>query len=78
MSSVGYAMATVAASANALTVYLQPSAYELAGVQVQGESLDPRRIMKKVLAALPRNYETGHYSAELYTHRQTTNFDTLA
>lgn len=78
VSSVGYATATVAAAANGLTVYLQPSAYELAGVQVQGESLDPRQIMKKVLAALPRNYETGHYSAELYTHRQTTNYDSLA
>ncbi|WP_460503388.1 hypothetical protein, partial [Hymenobacter agri] len=77
-SSVGYATATAAASAGGLTVYLRPSAYELAGVQVQGESLDPRKIMKKVLAALPKNYETEHYSAELYTHRQTTNFDTLA
>ena len=78
VSSVGYATATVAAAAAGLTVYLRPSAYELAGVQVQGESLDPRKIMKKVLAALPRNYETGNYSAELYTHRQTTNYDTLS
>jgi erythromycin esterase-like protein len=78
VSSVGYATATVAAATGGLTVRLQPSAYELAGVQVQGESLDPRKIMKKVLAALPRNYETGDYSAELYTHRQTTNFDTLS
>ena len=77
-SSVGYATTTVAPSATGLTVYLQSLAYELAGVQVQGESLDPRKIMKKVLEALPRNYETGNYSSELYTHRQTTNFDTLA
>ncbi|MCI1190142.1 erythromycin esterase family protein [Hymenobacter sp. DH14] len=78
VSSVGYATATVPAAAGGLTVRLQPSAYELAGVQVRGESLDPRKIMKKVLAALPRNYETGHYSAEVYTQRQTTNYDTLA
>ena len=78
VSSVGYATATVPAAAGGLTVYLRPSAYELAGVQVQGESLDPRKIMKKVLAALPKNYETGNYSAEVYTHRQTTNFDTLS
>lgn len=78
VSSVGYATVTVAVAGSGLTVYLQPSAYELAGVQVQGESLDPRQIMKKVLSALPRNYETGHYSAELYTHRQTTNYDSLA
>jgi erythromycin esterase-like protein len=78
VSSVGYATATVAPSATGLTVSLRPSAYELVGVQVQGESLDPRRIMKKVLAALPKNYEVGDYSAELYTHRQTTNYDTLS
>ena len=54
VSSVGYATAIIPLSATGLTVYLRPSAYELAGRQVQGESLDPRRIMKKVLAALPK------------------------
>lgn len=80
VSSVGYATATVpvGAATGQVTVRLQPSAYELAGVQVRGESLDPRKIMKKVLAALPRNYETGNHSAEIYTQRQTTNYDTLA
>jgi hypothetical protein len=34
--------------------------------------------MKKVLAALPKNYELQYHSAEVYTHRQTTNFDTLS
>jgi erythromycin esterase-like protein len=77
ISSVGYATATVATAA-AVTVRLAPSAYELQGVQVRGESLDPRKIMKKVLAALPRNYEQEDYSSEIYTHRQTTNFDTLS
>ncbi|MDO7854492.1 erythromycin esterase family protein [Hymenobacter convexus] len=77
ISSVGYATATVAAAAE-VTVRLAPATYELQGVQVRGESLDPRRIMKKVLAALPRNYEQEDYSSEIYTHRQTTNFDTLS
>ena len=80
ISSVGYATASVRPDAGGvpLTVRLVPAAYELQGVQVRGESLDPRKIMKKVLAALPKNYETGNYSAEVYTDRQTTNFDTLA
>ncbi|MBH8570539.1 erythromycin esterase family protein [Microvirga sp. STS02] len=77
VSSVGYATATVAASAAPLTVRLAPAAYELAGVQVRGESLDPRKIMKKVLAALPKNYEQADYVAEVYTHRRLSNFDTL-
>jgi erythromycin esterase-like protein len=77
ISSVGYTTATVA-PASSVTVRLAPAAYELQGVQVQGESLDPRKIMKKVLAALPKNYEQQDYSSEVYTHRQTTNFDTLS
>jgi len=80
VSSVGYATATLAppAAGALLTVRLAPAAYELQGVQVRGESLDPRRIMKKVLAALPQNYEQQDYSAEVYTHRRSTNFDTLS
>jgi len=77
ISSVGYATAMVAATTS-VTVRLVPAAYELQGVQVRGESLDPRKIMKKVLAALPQNYEQDDYSSEVYTHRQTTNFDTLS
>ena len=77
VSSVGYATATVAATAAPLAVRLRPAAYELAGVQVRGESLDPRKIMKKVLAALPKNYEQADYMAEAYAHRRLTNFDTL-
>lgn len=80
VSSVGYATATLAppAAGTLLTVRLAPAAYALQSVQVRGESLDPRRIMKKVLAALPQNYEQQDYSAEVYTHRRTTNFDTLS
>lgn len=80
ISSVGYATVSMMPQSNGapLTVRLVPAAYELQGVQVQGESLDPRKIMKKVLAALPRNYEQEDYSSEIYTHRQTTNFDTLS
>ena len=78
VSSVGYTVATLMApAAGPLTVRLAPAAYELAGVQVHGESLDPRKIMKKVLAALPQNYEQDDYVAEVYTHRRLSNFDTL-
>ena len=59
ISSVGYATVSVMPKSDgtSLTVRLVPAAYELQGVQVRGESLDPRKIMKKVLAALPTNYE---------------------
>ncbi|WP_375416970.1 erythromycin esterase family protein [uncultured Hymenobacter sp.] len=79
VSSVGYAPARVAAPAPGapLTVRLVPAAYELQSVQVRGESLDPRRIMKKVVAAIGQNYEQQDYMAEVYTHRQTSNFDTV-
>ena len=77
MSSVGYAPAEATATAAPLTVRLKPAAYELQDVQVRGESLDPRKIMKKLLAALPANYERDDYLAEVYTHRRLTNFDTL-
>ena len=79
ISSVGYATASVKPDAGGapLTVRLVPAAYELADVQVRGESQDPRKIMKKVLAALPTNYEQQDYTAEVYTHRRLINFDTL-
>ena len=79
ISSVGYATASVRSDAGGapLTVRLVPAAYELADVQVRGESLDPRKIMKKVLAALPTNYEQEDYAAEVYTHRRLLSFDTL-
>ena len=77
VSSVGYAATTVAATAAPLTVRLQPAAYELQDVQVRGESLDPRKIMKKVLAALPQNYDQGDYATEVYTYRRLSNFDSL-
>ena len=79
ISSVGYSTVSVKPDAGGvpLTVRLVPAAYELQGVQVRGESLDPRKIMKKVLAALPTNYEQQDYVAEVYTHRRLSNFDTL-
>ena len=79
ISSVGYATASVKPTAGGtpLTVRLVPTAYELQDVQVRSESLDPRKIMKKVLAALPKNYEQADYMAEAYAHRRLTNFDTL-
>ena len=78
ISSVGYATAAVAATAAPLTVRLVPTATELSDVQVQGESLDPRKIMQKVVAALPANYEPNDYAAAVYTHRRISNFDTLS
>ena len=77
ISSVGYLTANLVAAAAPLTVRLVPAAYKLQAVQVRGESLDPRKIMKKVLAALPANYEAGEYAAEVYTHRRVSNLDTL-
>ena len=77
VSSVGYGTVLVPATAAPLTVRLPPAAYELQSVEVRGESLDPRKIMKKVLAALPKNYDQGDYMAEAYAHRRLTNFDTL-
>lgn len=77
VSSVGYATAEVTATAAPLTVRLKPAAYELKAVQIRGESLDPRKIMEKVLAALPKNYEQADYMAEAYAHRRLTNFDSL-
>ena len=78
VSSVGYAETTVMATTAPLTVQLRPAAYELQSVEVRGESLDPRKIMKKVLAALPTNYDQGDYTTEVYTYRRTSNFDSLS
>ena len=78
VSSVGYAETTVMATAAPLTVRLRAAAYELQSVEVRGESLDPRKIMKKVLAALPTNYDQGDYTTEVYTYRRISNFDSLA
>jgi erythromycin esterase-like protein len=78
VSSVGYAEATITATDAPLTVRLQPAAYELQSVEVRGESLDPRKIMKKVLAARPTNYDQGDYATEVYTYRRVSNFDSLA
>ena len=78
VSSVGYAETTVMATTAPLTVRLWPAAYELQSVEVRGESLDPRKIMKKVLAALPKNYDQGDYATEVYTYRRTSNFDSLS
>ncbi|GAA4031575.1 hypothetical protein GCM10022409_14760 [Hymenobacter glaciei] len=78
VSSVGYAAIMVTATTAPLTVRLAPAAYELQGVQVRGESLDPRKIMKKVLAALPKNYDQGDYLSEVYTYRRMSNFDSLS
>lgn len=79
ISSVGYATTSARPDTGGalLTVRLVPAAYELQGVQVQGESLDPRKIMKKVLAALPKNYEQQDYTSEVYTRRRLLSFDTL-
>ncbi len=78
VSSVGYAETTVVTTPAPLTVRLRPAAYELQSVEVRGESLDPRKIMKKVLAAQPKNYDQGDYTSEVYTYRRVSNFDSLS
>ncbi|GAA3923744.1 erythromycin esterase family protein [Hymenobacter algoricola] len=77
VSSVGYGMVNVAVAAGPLAVVLTPQAYALGDVRVSGESLNPRKIMKRVLAAAPANYEQNDYVAQVYTRRQISNFDTL-
>ncbi|SHJ70671.1 Erythromycin esterase homolog [Hymenobacter daecheongensis DSM 21074] len=77
VSSMGYGAATAAVGPQPLAVALEPQAYALGDVRVSGESLNPRKIMKKVLAAAPANYEQNDYLAQVYTRRQLSNFDTL-
>ncbi len=60
-----------------LTVLLPPQAYALAEVTVKGESLDPRKIMARVIKQLPRNYTQQDYNADVYARGSSTNFDSL-
>ena len=60
-----------------LTVLLPPQAYTLAEVTVKGESLDPRKIMARVIQRLPRNYTQQNYNADVYARGSSTNFDSL-
>ncbi|UOQ72609.1 carboxypeptidase-like regulatory domain-containing protein [Hymenobacter cellulosilyticus] len=78
VSSIGYEPVTLAArSAAPLAVHLVPAAFALADVRVSAQSQDPRRIMKKVIGAAATNYERQDYTAQVYTRRRITNFDTL-
>lgn len=60
-----------------LTVLLPPQAYALAEVAVQSESLDPRKIMARVIQRLPQNYPQQAYNADVYARGSATNFDSL-
>ncbi|WP_035563356.1 erythromycin esterase family protein [Hymenobacter sp. IS2118] len=60
-----------------LTVLLPPQAYALAEVTVKGESLDPRKIMARVIKQLPQNYTQRDYNADVYARASSTNFDSL-
>jgi hypothetical protein len=60
-----------------LTVLLPPQAYALAEVTVKAESLDPRKIMARVIQRLPRNYKQQDYDADVYACGSSTNFDSL-
>ena len=60
-----------------LTVLLPPQAYALAEVTVKGESLDPRKIMARVIQWLPQNYTQQDYNADVYARGSSTNFDSL-
>ncbi|TGE27251.1 erythromycin esterase family protein [Hymenobacter metallicola] len=79
VSSLGYEPVALAARSAAapLVVQLVPAAFALADVRVSAQSQDPRRIMKKVIQAVPANYERQAYTARVYSHRRITNFDTL-
>ena len=56
---------------------LPPQRYALAEVTVKAESLDPRKIMARVLQRLPQNYPQQAYGAEVYARASATNFDSL-
>ena len=56
---------------------LPPQRYALADVSVKAESLDPRKIMARVLQRLPQNYPQQAYGAEVYARASSTNFDSL-
>ena len=60
-----------------LTVLLPPQQYALAEVTVQDESLDPRRIMQRVLQRLPQNYAQQAYNADAYVRGSSTRGDSL-
>ena len=78
ISSLGYAAQVLtAADGKTVAVRLAPSAYALGDVRVSGESLDAKKIMRKVIQAIPRNYEQRDYAQQVYTHRRAINFDTL-
>ncbi|GAA3989821.1 erythromycin esterase family protein [Hymenobacter antarcticus] len=64
-------------TATGLTLLLPPQAYALAGVQVSGESLNPRKIMERVIKNLPKNYLQQDYNADVYARASSTNYDSL-
>ncbi|AHJ99299.1 erythromycin esterase family protein [Hymenobacter swuensis] len=78
VSSIGYEPAMLPVqSATALSVQLVPAAFALADVHVIAQSQDPKRIMKKVIRAIEKNYEQQDYVQQTYTHRRIMGFDTL-
>ena len=62
---------------SSLTVLLPPQAYALAEVTVKGETLDPSKIMARVIQRLPQNYTQQDYNADVYARGSSTNFDSL-
>ncbi len=60
-----------------LTILLPSQAYALTEVTVKGESLDPRKIMARVIKRLPLNYSQQAYNADVYVRGSSTNFDSL-
>ncbi|MCA8831843.1 erythromycin esterase family protein [Hymenobacter pini] len=78
VSSIGYEATTVSAQISAaLSVRLVPAAFALADVRVSAQSQDPKRIMKKVIKAIEKNYEQQDYTQQQYTRRRVIGFDTL-
>jgi erythromycin esterase-like protein len=79
VTSLGYNMATVQSPLGneELTVLLTPAAYALDEVRIASAPLDPGAILTNVIKNIPTNYEQQDYAAQVYTHRRTSNFDTL-
>lgn len=79
VSSLGYATATVQSPRGneELTVLLATEAYALDDVRVASAPLDPVIIMKRVIKAIPANYEQQDYATRVYSYQRQSNLDTL-
>lgn len=80
ISSLGYEVATVQSprGSEELTVLLTPASYALEEVRVaSARPLSAAEILQRVAKRIPQNYEQQDYTAEVYTYRRFSSFDTL-